>query len=261
MDTPAEFLVYFEKIRGRTERVAALIPEDRIEWAPRDGKFTLGDTVRHIAAIERWMFAENAARRPSRYHGCGRELADGRDAVLVYLSEMHRESVAIFSGLSASDFDARCETPGGASIRVGKWLRSMIEHEVHHRGQLYPVPRNGNSGGGVRSAAGSAGRRRGEGDGFPRPSRGNTAGDLAPPEPKGHQRIANDLGVAPRARCYRHQLPVRDMDILRKPRARHSRYSRSEARMLGMLGVETPPLYGLTSEEVRARSVPASDVR
>jgi uncharacterized damage-inducible protein DinB len=31
--------------------------------------------------------------------------------------------------------------------------------------------------------------------------------------------------------------------------------------ILGMLGVETPPIYGLTSEEVRARSSPASDPR
>ena len=31
------------------------------------------------------MFAENAAGRPSRYAGCGRELADGYDAVLAYL--------------------------------------------------------------------------------------------------------------------------------------------------------------------------------
>ncbi|HET9792846.1 MAG TPA: DinB family protein [Thermoanaerobaculia bacterium] len=163
MDSPAEFLIYFEKIRARTERVAVLIPDDRIEWAPAEGKFTLGDVVRHIAATERWMFAENAMRRPSRYAGCGRELADGRDAVLTYLRDRHRESVAIFGSLSASDLEARCETPGGASIRVGKWLRSMIEHEVHHRGQIY--------------------------------------------------------------------------------------------LMLGMLGIETPPLYGLTSEEVRARSV------
>ena len=194
MDSPSEFLVYFEKIRGRTERVAALIPEEKIEWAaarrkwpsplraPRSAAepsparfagdpssttdragFTLGDTVRHIAAIERWMFAENAMRRPSRYAGCGRELADGKDAVLAYLRDRHRESVEIFSRLSPSDMEERCETPGGASIRIGKWLRSMIEHEVHHRGQIY--------------------------------------------------------------------------------------------LMLGMLGIETPPLYGLTSEEVRARSV------
>ena len=28
-------------------------------------------------------------------------------------------------------------TPGGASIPVWKWLRAMLEHEAHHRGQLH----------------------------------------------------------------------------------------------------------------------------
>ena len=28
-------------------------------------------------------------------------------------------------------------TPAGAEITVWKWLRSMIEHEIHHRGQIY----------------------------------------------------------------------------------------------------------------------------
>ena len=28
-------------------------------------------------------------------------------------------------------------TPGGVEITVWKWLRAMVEHEVHHRGQIY----------------------------------------------------------------------------------------------------------------------------
>jgi hypothetical protein len=31
----------------------------------------------------------------------------------------------------------RCETPGGARLAAWKWLRSMAEHEIHHRGQIY----------------------------------------------------------------------------------------------------------------------------
>jgi hypothetical protein len=30
-----------------------------------------------------------------------------------------------------------CSAADGASIKVWKWLRSMIEHEIHHRGQIY----------------------------------------------------------------------------------------------------------------------------
>ena len=45
--------------------------------------------------------------------------------------------MTIFRSLSQDDLEKKCMTPGGVELRVGKWLRSMIEHEVHHRGQIY----------------------------------------------------------------------------------------------------------------------------
>ena len=154
-----DFVQYIDRVRDRTMRVSACVPPDKIEWTYQEGKFTLGDLLRHLGAIERWMFAENAQGKPSLYPGHGRELAEGLEAITEYMRRMHEESMAIFR---AVDLEAKCTTPGGASMRAGKWLRLMTEHEIHHRGQIYLY--------------------------------------------------------------------------------------------LGMLGVETPPLYGLTEEEVKARS-------
>ncbi len=134
---PDAFLQYFVRIRHRTDRVVACIPPDRLEWTHRDGAFTFGDLVRHIAAAERYMFAENAALRPSLYPGHGRELADGFDAVMAFKDRLHAETMDILGALDAEGFARRCTTPGGASVAVWKWLRAMVEHEVHHRGQLY----------------------------------------------------------------------------------------------------------------------------
>jgi uncharacterized damage-inducible protein DinB len=163
IESAEAILPYFENIRARTLRVVALIPRDRIDWTHRAGAFTLGDIVRHLAATERWMFAENVRGRPSRYPGHGRELADGFDAVLAYFGRMHEESMLIFRELTLEELRTPVETPAGKPIVAWKWLRAMVEHEVHHRGQLY--------------------------------------------------------------------------------------------LMLGMLGVATPPIYGLTSEQVRERSI------
>ncbi len=163
VQTADRFLKYFEGIRARTRRVIDCIPPDKIDWTPGPGKFSFADLIRHLAAIERYMFAENAQRKPSRYPGHGAELADGYDEILAYMDRMHAESVEIFSRLSEEQLKMRCVTPAGTTITVWKWLRAMVEHEVHHRGQIY--------------------------------------------------------------------------------------------FMLGMLGVATPPLYGLTSEEVRANSL------
>jgi uncharacterized damage-inducible protein DinB len=159
-----EFVEYFEGIRARTRRVIECIPPERFEWAPDGDRWSFADLVRHLAATERFMFAENVAGRPSAYPGCGRELADGREAVVAWFEAMHEEAVAIFAALSPAELERKCETPGGVQITTWKWLRAMVEHEVHHRGQLY--------------------------------------------------------------------------------------------YMLGLLGVVTPPLYGLTSEQVRERSRP-----
>lgn len=131
------FLDYYTKIRRRTRRVIDCIPPEKIEWTPREDKFTFGDLIRHLAALGRWMFAENVRGRSSCYPGHGRELAEGHRQVLEYFDEMHRQTLEIFHGLSDEDLQATCVTPAGAELPVWKWLRAMVEHEVHHRGQIY----------------------------------------------------------------------------------------------------------------------------
>jgi uncharacterized damage-inducible protein DinB len=156
------FLHYFKNVRERTMRVGRCIPPDKIDWTYAPGKFTLGDLLRHIAMTERYMWAETLSGRPSRYTSHGRELADSYEEVIAFVEGLHAESLEIFARLTDEELQRKCKTPEGAEITKWKWLRLMVEHEIHHRGQIYLY--------------------------------------------------------------------------------------------LGMLGVPTPPLYGLTSEQVRARS-------
>src|SRR5262245_63871940 len=108
-----QFLEYWDNVRGRTRRVVTCIPQDRLEWTPRAGAFTLGDLVRHLATIERFMYAETVSGRPSSYSGCGRELADGYDAVLAYFDRLHAEAKSIIGTLSDADLERKCQTPAG----------------------------------------------------------------------------------------------------------------------------------------------------
>ena len=132
-----EFLDYYEKVRQRTLKVIACIPAEKYDWSYREGKFSFADIIRHIATIERYMYAENAQRKPSRYPGHGRELADGPENVLEFFNRMHGESMQIFNRLSDEDLQQKCVTPGGTPITTWKWLRAMVEHEIHHRAQIY----------------------------------------------------------------------------------------------------------------------------
>jgi len=162
-----EFLDYYERVRQRTLKVIACIPPEKYDWSYREGKFSLADIIRHLGAIERYMYGENVQQKPSRYPGHGKELADGPENVREFFKRVHAESMEIFGRLTDSDLEQKCVTPGGTPITIRKWLRAMVEHEIHHRAQIYTY--------------------------------------------------------------------------------------------LGMLGISTPPIYGMTSEEVRERSLSSGD--
>ena len=133
----ATFLDQLDRVHARTRRVVVLVPPEDIEWSPQAGWFSFGGLVRHLAAIERWMYAENAWGRPSRFSGHGPELADGYDEVMSYYDRMHAESRELFAALDEAMLDRKVVTPAGTPITLWKWLRAMLEHEAHHRGQLY----------------------------------------------------------------------------------------------------------------------------
>jgi uncharacterized damage-inducible protein DinB len=132
-----DFLHYFEQVRDRTMRVVRNIPAEKVEWTCREGEFTLGDLARHIAATERYVFAECACGRPSRYRGCGSELGEGREGVIAFMDRMHAEAMEIFRGMSDEDLLKKGTSPEGKPVTAWRMLRAMIEHEAHHRGQMY----------------------------------------------------------------------------------------------------------------------------
>lgn len=131
------FLGYLARVRERTERMVGLVPDRRFGWRPEPGAFSFADLLRHVAALERYKFAENVRDQPSRYPGHGPDLAEGPEQVRAFWRRCRDESLAIFEGLADDDLSRPCTTPAGAELRTWKWLRALVEHEVHHRGQLY----------------------------------------------------------------------------------------------------------------------------
>jgi uncharacterized damage-inducible protein DinB len=131
-----EFLNYYERTRRITNAVIKAVPADKIDWSYREGKFTIGDLIRHIAAIERHVFMQTIQGNKPTYNGCSKELADGYEGVVRYFHEMHAQSIDILSSLSDGDLLREVRTLDGKTTTAGNFLRALIVHEVHHRGAL-----------------------------------------------------------------------------------------------------------------------------
>lgn len=131
------FLDYYQKTKDATRRLINVIPPDQLDFAYLSGKFTVADLIRHIAAIERHVFAEIALGNPPAYKGCGAELAEGYDEIVAYFNRMSAESVAIFKSLKAKDLTRKVTTMNGTETDLGSFLSALFVHEIHHRGALY----------------------------------------------------------------------------------------------------------------------------
>ena len=76
---------------------------------------------------ERYIRGETVHDRPRRCVSHGRELADGKDAVLALLDRLHEESLAEFRALTPEALMEKCATPEGTRLTAWKWLRMMPE--------------------------------------------------------------------------------------------------------------------------------------
>src|SRR3954469_680307 len=82
-------LGYFESVRTRTLRVVEHIPEGKLDWSYRAGKFTLGDVWRHLALVERKVFAQAAQGLAPEYKGCGKEFGATKTEISELMARFH----------------------------------------------------------------------------------------------------------------------------------------------------------------------------
>jgi uncharacterized damage-inducible protein DinB len=134
--TMASFLSYYERTRLATKKIIAVIPPDKLDYSYMAGKFTIGDLLRHIAAIERHVFAQIVVGAKPAYKGCGKDIADGYENVIAYFEEMHEQSIHIFQSLHDEELSKSIVSLDGSEIPIGNLLRALIIHEAHHRGAL-----------------------------------------------------------------------------------------------------------------------------
>jgi uncharacterized damage-inducible protein DinB len=111
--------------------------DDELGFRALPRGYSAAETVLHIAQEE-----DGEVR-----YGMTRELAAFPDALdaarypsaaalVAALGDVHARTLAYVQGLNDADLAADVETPWGLTRPLGELLWHVLEHEVHHRGEL-----------------------------------------------------------------------------------------------------------------------------
>jgi uncharacterized damage-inducible protein DinB len=140
MATPAPYLERFtsnwNRIHRQSVRLLRVAPSDKFDWRTCETAMPLGELMNHLwiaerALVEAALTGEVPQQRPE-----GKQTTE---EVIETFNQSHEEMVARVAALAPHQLAEEISPFGGKYGVMTRevLLNSMLEHEIHHRGQLY----------------------------------------------------------------------------------------------------------------------------
>jgi uncharacterized damage-inducible protein DinB len=127
-------LTNWERIHKQTVRLMKVTPDDQYDWRPCDSAMTLGELMNHLYQAEMGL-AEAAVHGayPSEFPSY-----TSTAELLAAYDTSHTAAIEKVRALSPEAWEEMI-TPFGPQSTMPRLalLTLALEHEIHHRGQLY----------------------------------------------------------------------------------------------------------------------------
>jgi uncharacterized damage-inducible protein DinB len=111
--------------------------DQELNFAPYEGSWSVGEIALHIANAEegwfQYVLKKEMDEWPDEY---SLEDYPTLAAIKSLLSEVHSRTDKYLDSLEADAAKRVVETPWGTTITLGWVVWHVLEHEIHHRGEL-----------------------------------------------------------------------------------------------------------------------------
>ncbi|NLF77792.1 MAG: DinB family protein [Chloroflexi bacterium] len=128
---------HWDEVRRELLRALDLLSDEQLEFTPREGLRTLGEIVRHIASAEEGWFRYGIDRAYSEWPDFSAADYPTVESIKALLAEVHARTEAYLETLSLPDLDREIETAWGERCVLGWIIWHVIDHELHHRGEVF----------------------------------------------------------------------------------------------------------------------------
>ena len=133
---PIQMFSHWEQVRADLMTIIDKFSEEELSFTPFNGSWAVGQIMLHIADCEdNWL------------HGVVRheiepwvfyDLADypNKAAIRDALVRARSRTIVFLDSLEESDLEVEYQIPDGNSCTLGWVIWHVLEHEIHHRGEL-----------------------------------------------------------------------------------------------------------------------------
>ena len=133
-----ELFGHWAEVRRGLIRALDKLTDDQLEFVPREGLWSLGTVARHIAGAEegwfRYVISRELPKWPVGYTG---EDYPTVASIKSLLAEVHARTLATLETVDADELRRVVDTPWGHEISQLWIIWHVIEHEIHHRGEIF----------------------------------------------------------------------------------------------------------------------------
>ena len=113
------------------------LTDEQLNFVPRAGLWSLGETARHIAEVEAGWFGIVVWHETDVWPKYPADQCSSVAALKQLLGEVHARTLAYLNGKTAADLDQILNLPWGGTTTMGWVVWHVLEHEIHHRGEIY----------------------------------------------------------------------------------------------------------------------------
>jgi uncharacterized damage-inducible protein DinB len=133
----SELFAHWESVRAGLLETIDKFEETELAFVPFEGSWPAGQIMLHIANTEDgWLnyVARKQLERWPRTHVLKRYPNKG--AIKDLLAEIHQTTRGYLETLGLTDLEREVQTPWGGTVTLGWIIWHVLEHEIHHRGEL-----------------------------------------------------------------------------------------------------------------------------
>lgn len=138
LDELADLTEHLQRYRATTLQVLDLVRAEDLDWRPSQDQYSLGQQVLHIAQTEdhfsRGLFDGDWNSARLRFPNPFPAPEDLR----AYFASVRQYTLSQLEALDADELGTVVAVPNGPpGHSMRSWLWFILEHELHHRGQIW----------------------------------------------------------------------------------------------------------------------------